>query len=116
MAVISIENMSFYAYHGCFSEEQKIGTHFRASIEFETDTHKAEISDNIEDTVDYSKVYLAIKDEILKPSHLLEHVARRVIDRLKKDFPNISRIKFSLSKLNPPVGGQMDCISVTILD
>ncbi|MCF0211084.1 MAG: dihydroneopterin aldolase [Bacteroidales bacterium] len=116
MSLISIENMKFYAYHGCFSEEQVIGTKFSADIAMECDTSLAEHSDNVNDTVDYSKVYLVVKQEVAKPSHLLEHVARRIINAVKEQFPMVSKVRLTLRKLNPPVGGHMDSVSVTIED
>ena len=32
MAIISIEKMEFYSYHGCFEEERKIGTWFNVDL------------------------------------------------------------------------------------
>ena len=114
MSQISIENMKFYAYHGCFREEQVIGTDFCVSIWFETDTQKAEITDNVLDTVDYSQVYAVIKQQMAIPSHILEHVGRRIINAVKENFKNITDITLKISKLNPPVGGQMDKVSVLL--
>lgn len=114
MTTISIENMKFYAYHGCFKEEQMIGTNFSADISMLCNTDLAEQTDNVKDTVDYSAVYLVIKQEMDKPSHLLEHVARRIIKAVKHSFPQIEKVSLTLRKLNPPVGGQMDSVSVTM--
>jgi len=33
--------MQFYAYHGCFKEEQVIGTHFAVDLSVETDNQPA---------------------------------------------------------------------------
>ena len=81
--------MHFYAHHGCFEQERAIGTHFRVDLTFKTDTSKAEVSDNIDDTVSYLDVYQVVKSEMLQPSHLLEHVARRVGERVLSVFPTI---------------------------
>lgn len=116
MSKIEIKNMEFYGYHGCFAEERKIGTHFLVDISFESDSSLAEQTDNVEDTVDYSKVYLLIKKEMQQSSHLLEHIARRIINRVKKEFPNINKINVNVKKLNPPVGGKMDYVSVELCD
>ena len=78
MSVIRIENMDFYAFHGCFAEEQKIGTHFRVDVALTTDTTKAQKSDDINHTVNYLEVYQVVKREMMIPSHLLEHVADRI--------------------------------------
>ena len=75
---------------------------------------KAEITDEVRDTVDYSQVYALIKEQMSIPSHLLEHVGRRIINAVKEKFKEITEVKLKISKLNPPVGGQMDCVSVIL--
>lgn len=114
MALITINDMRFYAHHGCFEQERVIGTHFRVDLSFTTDTSKAEISDNIVDTVSYLDVYQVVKAEMMTPSHLLEHVARRVGERVLADFPAVDTVNVKVSKLNPPLGGQMGSVSVTL--
>jgi len=114
MARITIDRMAFYAFHGCFKEESEIGTNFQVDCEFDCDTAKAEESDSIEDTVSYLDVYQTIKKEMEVSSHLLEHVARRIINALLDTFPQIAYCKIRVHKLNPPLGGQMRGVSVTL--
>ena len=57
MSTISIEGMEFFAYHGCFAEEQIIGTKFSIDLFLEVDTSRAELSDNLKDTVNYQSVF-----------------------------------------------------------
>lgn len=114
MARITIDRMAFYAFHGCFKEESEIGTNFQVDCEFDCDTAKAEESDSIEDTVSYLDVYQTIKKEMEVSSHLLEHVARRIINALLVTFPQIAYCKIRVHKLNPPLGGQMRGVSVTL--
>lgn len=114
MATIAINDMRFYAHHGCFEEERKIGTHFRVDMVFETDTSRAEVSDNIADTVSYLDVYQVVKREMEISSHLLEHVARRVGESVKREFPTVASVRVKVSKLNPPLGGQMESVSVEV--
>lgn len=114
MALISIEKMEFYAYHGCFEEEQKIGTWFNVDLSLEVDTSKAEKSDNIEDTVNYQAVYQVVKEQMMIPSHLLENVARRILDAISKSFPAVSYAWVKVKKMNPPLGGVMESVSVEI--
>ena len=106
--------MRFYAHHGCFQQERAIGTHFTVDIVFNTDTSRAEQSDNIADTVSYLDVYQIVKREMQQPSNLLEHVARRVGEALLKEFPAVTDIKVKVSKMNPPLGGQMHSVSVEL--
>lgn len=114
MARITIDNMSFYAFHGCFAEESTIGTHFSVDCEFDCDTSKAETSDNIEDTISYLDVYQTIKKQMEIPSHLLEHLCRRIVDCLLDTYPQMDYCKVRVHKLNPPLGGQMKGVSVCL--
>ena len=114
MSVISIEGMEFFAYHGCFKEEQIIGTKFNVDLFLETDTSVAEQSDNLTDTVNYLAVYQSVKDEMNTKSKLLEHVARRILNRVKQDFPSIVHARIKIKKLNPPLGGKMDFVSLEL--
>ncbi len=114
MGIICIEEMEFFSYHGCFTEEQVIGTRFLVDISLEVDTHEAEKSDNLKHTVNYQAVYEVIKTEMEIKSHLLEHVARRILDAVFARFPSVNRSTLKISKLNPALGGKMGCVSITL--
>jgi len=114
MSVISIEGMEFFAYHGCFKEEAIIGTKFSIDLFLETDTSLAESTDNLSNTVNYQSVYASVKEEMKTRSKLLEHVARRILQRIQKDFPEVSHAKIKIRKLNPPLGGKMDFVSLEL--
>ena len=114
MAIISIEKMEFYSYHGCFEEERKIGTWFNVDLSMEVDTSKAELSDNLEDTVNYQAVYAVVKREMMISSNLLENVARRIINAVKKEFPAVSYAWVKVKKMNPPLGGKMESVSIEV--
>jgi 7,8-dihydroneopterin aldolase/epimerase/oxygenase len=114
MSVISLENMEFFAYHGCFAEEQVIGTRFLVSLDLETDTSQAELTDDLHKTVNYQMVYQLVKSEMEIKSKLLEHVAHRILKSLKIKFPSINRANVKISKMHPPVGGKMEKVSVTL--
>ncbi|MBQ9639612.1 MAG: dihydroneopterin aldolase [Bacteroidales bacterium] len=114
MDTIFIEDMRFYACHGCFEEEQTIGTWFRADMELGVDTSKAQRSDNIDDTVNYQLVYRVVQHEMQTPSCLLEHVARRIIDSVFDGFPSVEKVKLKLTKCNPPLGGKIGGVGVLL--
>ncbi|MBE0650977.1 MAG: dihydroneopterin aldolase [Bacteroidales bacterium] len=114
MSVISIEGMDFFAYHGHFKEEQVIGTKFRCDVFLEVDTTKAEQTDNLQDTVNYQEVFKVVKAEMSVRSYLLEHVGRRIVERIKNDFPTVKKVRLKIRKLNPPLGGKMDFVSLEL--
>ena len=116
MGHIEIEGMDFFAYHGCFKEERVIGTRFTVDAWLTVDTSESETSDELKHTVNYQAVYALIRHEMEQHSHLLEHVARRVIDAIYRDFPEVSHVKIKVSKLNPALahGGKIRQVSVTL--
>lgn len=112
--VIEIEGMEFYAYHGHFAEEQVVGNRFMVDLTLLTDCTKVAQSDDLNDALNYQSAYLAVKEEMQITSRLLEHVAARIVERLYLTFPTLEKAKVKISKLNPPMGGQIDRVSVTI--
>lgn len=105
--------MEFYAYHGCFKEEQQIGTWFQIDLNMEADTYKAELSDNLEDTIDYQSVYMTVKQQMMIKSKLLEHVARRILDAVMAEYPVLSA-EVIIRKKNPPLGGKTASVAVKL--
>ena len=114
MGVIEIEGMEFFAYHGHFAVEQVVGNRFIVNVTLGTDCAKAAITDNLEDTLNYQIVYQVVSEEMKIKSRLLEHVAGRILDRLYEKFGDIINAKIKISKLNPPMGGQIEKVSVTL--
>lgn len=114
MSFIDIENMEFYAFHGCFAEEAAIGTNFSVDLRAELDTSLAQKTDSIDDTVSYLDIYQTVKRQMEIPSHLLEHVAERISTSVLDEFPAIQKIWVKVTKLNPPLGGKMKGVSLTI--
>ncbi len=114
MGLIEIEGMEFYAYHGHFKEEQLVGSRFLVNATLETDLDKASQSDKLTDTINYLSVYQLIKEEMNIKSHLLEHLAGRIIKRLYDNYPAIVKVRVKISKINPTMGGEIDKVSVTL--
>ena len=68
---------------------------------------KAAVSDQITDALSYQTAYEIIAVEMMKRSHLLEHVGLRMLDALYAAFPQLLYAKIKISKMNPPLGGQI---------
>ena len=114
MGRIRIENMEFYAFHGHYQEEQIVGNHFLVDVTIDTDTAKAGESDDLKDTINYQKAYLIVKREMEIKSHLLEHIAKRILDALYSELPGIGKASVRISKMNPVMGGRIGRVSVEI--
>ena len=114
MGIIEIEGMEFYAYHGHFPVEQVVGNRFVVDVTLTADCTKAAKSDELEDALNYQEVYLVVKEEMLIASHLLEHVAGRILSRLYSKFKSLEKARVKISKLNPPMGCDINRVSVTL--
>ncbi len=112
MAKLILENMQFYAHHGHFEEERIIGGLFSVDLVVETDISACAESDRLDDAVDYSKIYEAVRHEMQIPAHLIEHLAKRIFDAVMKTSGKIIAATVTVSKLNPAIGGKMDKFSV----
>lgn len=114
MAEIKLKGMEFFAYHGCFKEEQLIGNRFLVDVSFEYKTTQAEQTDELSDTIDYQAVYNVVKNQMNIKSKLLEHVGGRIIKALKEKFQGITHLSVRVCKCNPPLGGKIDRVCVEV--
>lgn len=114
MGLIQIENMEFYAFHGHYREEQIVGNRFIVDLEIETDMEKAGQTDRLEDATDYQVAYRSVKDEMEKKSYLLENIATRILDALYLNLPGVKKATVRIRKMNPPLGGNIGSVGVTI--
>ena len=112
MGIIKLKNIRTYSYHGCLIEEGKIGSDYSVDLEVKTDLRKSALSDNLEDTVDYVLLNRIVEEEMAIRSQLLEHVAHRIIKRIFDEVAAISRITLAVSKLNPPIGGDVEAVTI----
>jgi dihydroneopterin aldolase len=112
MGVIKVKNIRVYAYHGCLVEEGKIGSDYRIDIAVKADLSKSAISDNLADTVDYVHLNKIVKEEMAIRSKLLEEVAKRILDRILKEILIVQKAEVAVSKLNPPIGGNVAMVTI----
>ncbi len=114
MGLIQIENMEFYAFHGHFKEERIVGNKFLVDLTIETDMKLPAESDNLKDAVNYQRIYDIVKSQMGMKSHLLEHIAGRILDAIYAEMQGIEKVTIKISKMNPPMGGQIGSVSVVM--
>ncbi len=114
MGLIQIENMEFYSFHGHFKEERIVGNKFLVDLTIETDMKIPSESDNLKDAVNYQHVYEIVKQQMEMKSHLLEHIAGRILDAIYADISGIKKITVKVSKMNPPMGGKIGSVSIVL--
>jgi len=111
---VRLDDMEFFARHGCLEQERRDGNTFRVDISYDYDMTLAAETDDVTHVVDYARVYEVVKNEMEKPSNLLENVAYRILNELRGAFPQINSATVTVSKFNPPVGGKVASSSVTM--
>ena len=103
---ISLEGLEFHAFHGVYPHERESGNWFEVDVSVETDILEGAIRDNLDKTVNYVTLYQFVKEEMEKPSKLLETVAEKIVERVLKDLPEVNQVELKIAKINPPIGGK----------
>jgi dihydroneopterin aldolase len=107
MDKISLEGMVFYGYHGVGAAEQELGQRFVVDLEVERDLRTAGVSDDPEDTINYSHVYRAVKEIVEGPSRkLLESVAEAIAERVLGGF-DVESVRVTVKKPEAPMKGSI---------
>ena len=112
--IVELNGIKVYAHHGCLPEEEKIGGHYLVDILVKTDFEKAAQSDMLIDTVDYVVLNAIVKKEMAIPSKLIEHVGKRIFDRIKRDINNVHSLRVKITKICPPINGDVDNVAIII--
>ena len=114
MSTIRLKNVRIFTNHGCLIEEEKIGSDYLVNLTVKANLSKAAKTDDLNDTVDYVHLQHIIKTEMAQRSKLLEQVGQRIIDRVFTEIPLVKKAKVSISKMNPPIGGDVAEVVVTM--
>jgi dihydroneopterin aldolase len=93
-------------------EEGKIGSDYLVNLSVKSDLERAAKSDCLSDTIDYVLLQKIVKEEMAVRSKLLEHVGSRIIESIFNQVPLAQSVKVTVSKLNPPIGGDVEEVSV----
>lgn len=114
MGTILLQNIRIFSYHGCLVEEGKIGSDYKVDLEIKTNLQKSAMTDHLHDTVDYVDLNRIVVEEMAIRAKLLEHVCQRIIDRIFSELPTVLKIKVGVSKLNPPIGGDVEAVTIVM--
>jgi 7,8-dihydroneopterin aldolase/epimerase/oxygenase len=113
---IAIEGIRVHAYHGCLDEEARIGGEYIVDVYIGTDFSEAIKRDELNSTIDYCGVTEICLTEMKVRSKLIEHVCARIHNGLKARFPTIGPLRVKVTKLSPPIDGDVERVSVVIAD
>ncbi|MHC5201101.1 dihydroneopterin aldolase [Myroides sp. LJL119] len=112
MGIIRLNNIRVFSFHGCMEEEAKIGSDYRVDLQAKGNFRNAAASDDLNDAIDYVHLNQIVKEEMAIRAKLLENVCQRIINRVLLEIPMVEQINVAVSKINPPVGGDVESVTV----
>jgi len=111
---IEVNGIKIYAYHGCLPEEEKIGGYYVVDVMLNTNFSEAAFTDDLSKTVDYVLIHQVVKEEMAIRSKLIEQVGQRIVDRIKREAVGIHFLRVKVTKLAPPINGDVDNVAIVI--
>jgi len=111
---IALEGLEFHAYHGVYAHERSSGNKFEVDISVEAKLQERVLEDDLGGTINYESLYQVVKDEMERPSKLLETVGYGIANRILADFADALFVEIRISKFNPPIGGVCKKATVTV--
>lgn len=109
---VVLKKMEFFAFHGCYPQERIDGNNFIVHIEFNYSMLEASKSDQLEHSIDYTKVFEVVKRKMESPVNLLEFLVAQIGEALQKEFPAVSSWKIKVEKCHPPIDGKIESVGI----
>ncbi len=111
---ITLENMNFFAHIGVGEDERKAGEPITVCAKITAEVRQeAFVNDDFTASPDYSEVYRRIAQTVRQPVKLLERLACKIGEGIL-GMQGISGVEVSVTKVNPPVGGDGMNATVTV--
>lgn len=112
LVTIALEDMSFYAFHGVYPQESKVGRRFIISVFLECEL-EVDGSDRLSETFNYEWIYEIVESEMSKPRKLLETVAFHIANRLRSKSSVLQSGLIVINKEGLPLGGKIGRSSIS---
>ena len=111
---IYIRGLRVFAFHGVNPEEKEKGQPFVLDVTLGVDLSRPGATDNLADTVNYSKVTKCVL-RIMREGkdNLIERAASRVAEAVLAEFP-VQEVTVLLKKPRAPIAADFDDVAVEI--
>jgi 7,8-dihydroneopterin aldolase/epimerase/oxygenase len=112
---IVVRGLRAHGRHGVYEHERRDGQDFLVDVVLAVDTEDAGHSDELDQTVDYSRLITRLVAVVEgEPVNLLESLARRLADVCLADR-RVEQVEVTVHKPEAPVDAPFDDIAVTIV-
>jgi len=111
---IILSEMAFYGYHGVLAEERREGQVFLVTIDAGADLRRAGDTDDLDDTIDYRRLFDAARAIVEgPPRNLLEAVAAQIASAALAD-PRVQDVRVEIRKPHVKLGGAVTYAAVRV--
>ncbi len=111
---ITLEEMEFRAFHGCYELERVVGNRFAVNLSVTTNLGHIAEEDDVTQAVSYLTLYEIVEAQMKRTQCTIEAVAVNIISNIKDDFPQVLKVKCAVSKIAPPLGGKVARATVVL--
>ena len=113
---IFLRGMRFMVCHGVLPHEREVPQPFEVDVEMGLDLRAAGESDDLDDTVNYAKVYDVVSTVLtVTRKYLIEALAEEIAEDLLRDFDSLRWVRVTVHKPTAPIDGIFSDVGVTIL-
>jgi dihydroneopterin aldolase len=109
---IELKNLRFFAAHGMYQEELKVGNEFEVDISIVCKSPKKTIT-SIDQTINYVEVYRIVQLVFSERKYLLETCAMEIAEKLQEQFSEIEQLTICIRKMNPPITNFSGSVGIT---
>ncbi|MCU0639307.1 MAG: dihydroneopterin aldolase [Candidatus Krumholzibacteria bacterium] len=111
---IVLKGITVFGYYGVSAIEREIGQKLEIDVECWSDFTKAVVTDSLEDTVNYERVYSRVMDIVGKNHfNLIETLADAICCDIIANFP-VTRIRTTIRKLTLPFPNSLSHVAVVV--
>lgn len=112
---IILDSMLFMGTHGVFEEEQQNPQPFEVDVELALDLGPAGRSDNLDLTVDYSRVFTQVGEIVTTTRfRLIEALAEAIAQELLRTWPAADQVTVRIRKPAVDLGGAFSAVGIEI--
>ncbi|MCI9124275.1 MAG: 2-amino-4-hydroxy-6-hydroxymethyldihydropteridine diphosphokinase [Eubacterium sp.] len=115
MDQIIIQDLSIYAKHGVYTEENILGQQFLVSVYMDLDLLRAGQADDLSRTIDYGAVCHFITRYMQEHTYkLVESAAEHLAQELLMQYAQVNRIRIKVKKPWAPIGLPIKNVCVSV--
>ena len=112
---LAVHGIEAFGHHGVFDSERRQGQLFKVDLVLGMDTRPAARSDDLQDTVDYGSLVMAVKAAVENdPVDLIETLAQRIAEVCLTDS-RVLWTEVTVHKPDAPIEATFTDVALTIL-